>query len=340
MNFSILIKKLFASILYSSGVVEKRLKNYSENKCLILMYHRILPESAINKCIQPGMYVTPDSFRNHLCFIKKYFQIVTLLDLSNRLIKKDVEGNNKPICSLTFDDGWKDFYEYAYPVLKEFRIPATVFLPTSYIGTNQWFWTDRLAYILLQRSERETQNKMQTDPALQEIENLNGSLKFRLEKSIEMLKKFRHDRIDRLLSELSNKWCNSSIIPGRAFLSWEEIQEMQESKIITYGSHTSKHSILTTISANEIQKELIKSKEKLIFENAVENEFVPFCYPNGNFNEDIVKMVENTGYSMAVTTTNGWNRINANPYCLKRIGIHQDMASNLTMFGCKITKVI
>jgi peptidoglycan/xylan/chitin deacetylase (PgdA/CDA1 family) len=98
---------------------------------------------------------------------------------------------------------------------------------------------------------------------------------------------------------------------------------MAQSGLISFGSHTASHRILTTLTDKEIQDELMRSKETLIAEKAVDSSFVPFSYPNGNYNEKIVNMVREAGYSLAVTTDNGWNHRGFNPFTLRRVAIHQ-----------------
>jgi peptidoglycan/xylan/chitin deacetylase (PgdA/CDA1 family) len=183
-----------------------------------------------------------------------------------------------------------------------------------------------------------TQKTTTTDFAVTEIEKLNGAFPFKLEKSIAMLKKMHPNKIDKLLDSLEGRWGSNQKITNRAFLSWEEVREMRISGLISYGSHTASHPILTTLSVDEINEELRQSKKKLISENAVEKSFIPFCYPNGNYNVQIIKMVKDAGYSLAVTTMNGWNNIQTDPFVLKRIGLHNDISSTMAMFACKIVK--
>jgi len=306
------------------------------------MYHRVLPEEKTDG-LQAGIYVKSKTFEAHLTFLKKHFEIISLSELysnpSSPPYRKG-EKSKKPWCILTFDDGWYDFYEYAFPLLKKFQAPATVFLPTDFIGTNKWFWTDRLAEIFLQKHKIISPVPPLVKGGLREVieklENLKGSLELRLERAIEILKAYREEEIEEILSALSARRNIDQDLPSRAFLSWEEVREMAQSGLISFGSHTASHRILTTLTDEEIWDELIRSKEKLIDEKVVDSSFIPFCYPNGNYNEKIEKMVKEAGYSLAVTTESGWNQFGSDPFIHKRIGIHQDISYTEAMFGCRI----
>lgn len=324
------------------------------------MYHRVLP-IGIADGIQPGMYVEPETFEAHLRFVKKHFRIVSLSNLSSNV--ESHRSNSNPVCLLTFDDGYYDLYEYAFPILKTYSLPATVFLPTDFIGTKKLFWTDRLSAIFYQKQREEKKgggaghrvlsNKPAREIPLNEsflpppmknklvnqIENLNGSEESRLEKAIKILKKYRDEKIEEVLAELSTRWNLNPERSERAFLSWEEVREMAQSGLISFGSHTASHRILTTLADEEIWDELTRSKEKLVAEKVVDPSFIPFCYPNGNYNEKIAEMVKEAGYILAVTTKKGWNRFDSDPFTLKRIGIHQDMTSTEAMFECRIAGI-
>jgi hypothetical protein len=160
-----------------------------------------------------------------------------------------------------------------------------------------------------------------------------------MEKAIEVLKAYRNEEIDGFLAELASAFELTPGPPGRPFLTWEEAQEMFRSGLISFGSHTAGHHILTSRTDEEIQRELVVSREKLIAERLVDPSFVPFCYPNGDFTDRIAGMVKDALYSLAVTTRRGWNGPDSDSYRLRRIGVHQDMTSTPAMFGARLAGV-
>jgi len=335
---SIVIKSSIATFVFRTGLVAWKLRRVNNSNFTILMYHRVIPHHEAREGVQPGMYVEPATFEGHVLFLKKHFSIVPIYELPLDHKKIPSALNPKPFCVLTFDDGWHDFYTYAFPILRSYRVPATVFLPTDLIGTEDWFWTDRLAFLFHQRkyvrefkkSRRESRNSL-----VNRIINLRGSFESCKETAIEFLKSYPNEEIEKTLIELSAIWNLSPNPPGRAFLSWEEAREMGGSGLISFGSHTTSHRILTTLNEGEILDELVKSRERLVAEQVVDASFVPFSYPNGNYNARIAELVRDAGYSLAVTTEKGWND-RSDPYALRRVAVHQDMTSTRAMLGCRI----
>ena len=103
----------------------------------ILMYHSIDPEQ--NPCIR-ALIVSPQSFQRQMRFLKKNrYNVITLQALANLL--RDKKKIPPRTLAITFDDGYKDIYEYAFPILKEYNLPATVFIIVNEVGREQ---NDRL----------------------------------------------------------------------------------------------------------------------------------------------------------------------------------------------------
>ena len=288
------------------------------------------------------MYVSPATFECHLAFLKKYFNTISLNYLTAKNGLDGIAKNSKPLCALTFDDGWKDFYDYAFPLLVKYQQPATVFLPTEFIGTRKQFWTDCFTYLLSCR-QATTLEKL-SDPdiliIIKYLDGLRGSFHNRLENGIEYLKGYPLCTIKKVLGGLSEIWRVDIDKSDRDFLNWAEIAEMKDSGLVSFGSHTVSHEILTTLNKKTIKKELIDSRKELLEKNVFDSSCISFCYPNGNYTQEIADMLRSSGYHLAVTTKNGWNHADADKFTLKRVGIHEDMTSTTALFACRIAGLI
>jgi peptidoglycan/xylan/chitin deacetylase (PgdA/CDA1 family) len=307
------------------------------------MYHRVISKAEVGHGLQEGMYVDPTTFDMHVEYLKRNFLIMPLAEIFNNTKASSAKSEDTPVCYLTFDDGWHDFYKYAFPILKAHRIPATVFLPTKYIGSSIFFWTDRIANIFHQMKDmprvKHTRNSME-DRLAKELESFGGSTQEKIEAAIPILKKQDNERLLNTLSRLEKRWEIKPITDKRSFLNWDEVREMSDTGLISFGSHTDNHRILTELRDDEIYQELYESKKKMISEKAVGTDFIPFSYPNGDHDDRVVTIVKEAGYHVAVTTEKGWNSYDAPMFRLNRISIHQDISSSREMFGCRITDLI
>ena len=132
------LKKIICPFLYYTGYFDHRLSKQKE-RAIILMYHRIHEKGdgvGVNKC----------AFERQMEFIKRKMTSIPLTDISDWLLKR------KPLppraIAITFDDGYEDNFTNAYPILREFKIPATIFLTTGQIESTKIFWWDKVNEII------------------------------------------------------------------------------------------------------------------------------------------------------------------------------------------------
>ena len=340
LKFSIRLKSSLATIFYCIGGVTSKLRRISNNDFVILMYHRVITPDCKKEPIQAGMYVEPDTFRLHLQFLKKHFQVISFLELSENLNLDRYHNLHKPLCILTFDDGWLDFYQNAFPLLKEYQVPATVFLPTNFVGTHHYFWTDRLALSLYHANKKMPTVEESNDQLVNRILQLPGPIESRVDKAIKILKDCKSQQIEQTIAYLISIFGYDQSSPNRMFINWQEAREMNRTGVVSFGSHTANHEILTSLDNNELGHQIVSARVKLIAEKVVDQDFIPFCYPNGNYNTHVADMVKAAGYQVAVTTDTGWNNNHSDVFALKRIGIHQDMASTVAMYACRIVGML
>lgn len=317
-------------------VILRKLAAVSPEHCVVLTYHRILPEVERTDSVEPGMYVTPTTLRKHIRFLKQYFDIISIKQAEQIIAGNGRKKFGKPGCVLTFDDGWQDFYIHAWPVLQEEDAPAVVYLPTALIGSKQGFWTDRLAMVLEKAGAgviaRQLGNKLS-----QGIAGSNGSTQQQLSCVIEILKEFPYSKIEKILAVCEQEAGISPDMGGRSFMTWGEVKDVFSAGLVAFGSHTVNHAILTTLSWDEVLEELRNSKDKLVKEQVLQAGSISFCYPNGNYTDEIARQVDDAGYSSAMTCDFGWNAVGEGRRCaLKRISLHQDISSTDYLFAYRL----
>jgi len=292
------------------------------------MYHRVLPqESPARSTEQPGMYVSPETLDLHLSELKRRFELVHL----NEWLRRAKEGSPLPklACALTFDDGWRDNWEFALPVLVRHGAPATIFLVSSYIGTTYRFWPNRLMS-LLQKAFTEPGSVAFPQPLSRIVEPVlaeaAGRGELRADDAdavVQGAKAWDEEKI-RGLVEAAEESCRDVAQVGE-ILDREQIVKMAASGLVRFGSHTATHFRLSgPISLQELEREIVGSRMHL--QDLSGQDIDLFCYPNGETSSRAIELVRRH-YLGAVTTCKGWHSAGCDPHLIPRIGVHEDVSS-------------
>jgi len=304
-------------------------------KATILTYHRVLSVKELEAgYVQPGMYVTAETFAMQMQFLKENFSVIALGELL-RLWSDGGWDAGRRYCVVTFDDGWLDNYLHALPVLKRLGVPATVFLPTEFVGTDRWYWPDQVAWLCVHARWRDEERRRKAAGALErEFPWLAGAGLTAdgagADALIERCKPQPQDRIDALLAAWARQL--EVVIPReRQVIDWAEAQEMSTAGV-SFGSHSATHRILTHLDADEARREIEGSWATLCAKPVAA---VPvFCYPNGDWSAEVARWVEAAGYAAAVTTEFGYEgEGSAERFSLKRINVHDDVTRTPALFA-------
>jgi peptidoglycan/xylan/chitin deacetylase (PgdA/CDA1 family) len=294
---------------------------------VVLMYHRVLPkDSPARKTEEPGMYVSPETFDLHLSELKRRFELVHL----DEWLHRAREGLQLPklACAITFDDGWRDNYEFALPVLAKHQAPATIFLVSSYVGTVQRFWPNRLIS-LLDKAFAEPGSvdfpeplRGIVGPMLVRAELRGALLADDIDRAIQGAKGLDEEQIRSLVEE-TGKSCGDSA-GATEILSWSDVAQMAATGLVRFGSHTMTHLRLGgKISSQELEREIAGSRSELRDTSGQEIDL--FCYPNGEISPEALESVRRH-YLGAVTTRKGWHAAGRDPHLIPRIGVHEDVS--------------
>ena len=330
------IRNISAAIYGLSGLY----RVLHRGRAVILAYHRVLRAEDLGESfIQPGMYVLDDVFEKQMRFLKDAFEIVPLADLLTRW-RTGAWDRRARYCAITFDDGWLDNYLHAYPILRRYGIPATIFLPTAFIGTQARFWWDELTR-LLRRCWLTRQGERPPDG----LPRLLGRYPWlaqlgaeptgeRLDWIVEKFKDVPEQEICEWL-EATRRALDWKVPEQRVLVNWQEVEEMSASGI-SFGSHSSTHRIMTRLSREEIRKELHDSFDSL--RQRPIRSIPVFCYPNGDYNRDVVEEVQQAGYEAAVSGRFGLERgVPDDLWGLKRIGVHNDVSRTPALFALRMS---
>jgi peptidoglycan/xylan/chitin deacetylase (PgdA/CDA1 family) len=305
---------------------------------LVLMYHRVLPQdSPARKTEEPGMYVLPETFDLHITELKRRFELVHL----DEWLRRAREGLPLPklACAITFDDGWRDNYEFALPVLAKHNAPATIFLVSSYIGTPQQFWPNRLMG-LLEKAFVQPGSVDFPEPLSGIIEPLLMRARRRgvlraddIDQAIQGAKRLDEEQV-RSLVEAAAKSCGDRP-EAAAILSRPEVTEMAATGLVRFGSHTMTHLRLGgRIPPQELEREIADSRLQLL--DMLGQGIDLFCYPNGEISPEALDWVRRH-YLGAVTTRGGWHAAGRDPYLIRRIGVHEDVSNTREAFLARVS---
>jgi len=105
-------------------------------KVLVLAYHRVLPEA------QDTLAVSTEQFTRQINFLRRKKYLFLNAETFYRRFVAGTEPLNRKVCLLTFDDGYRDNLQYALPVLRKYKIPATVFVTVNKIGGKEPYYWD------------------------------------------------------------------------------------------------------------------------------------------------------------------------------------------------------
>lgn len=330
-----IVKNIFILIVYYSGALHLMIYVISRirkgHRASILFYHRF-SEHSVDVCELP--YLNIQEFKKQMRHIKKWYSIITMDDLIDRLAMG--KEFSTPSIVITIDDGYLNNYREAYPILKEFNLPAMIYLSTGFIGTENSTWVDDLMDVI-----KISKKKTISVPDLFNGEVLDISTRERkmevFEKIFNNMLNLKHEKKLALMEKFRKLLCVEESLRDaaeRRMLNWNEVIEMNQNNI-HFGAHTISHPTLSKMELLEAKREIRESKEEI--ENRLYCKVWHFAIPNGkegDFNEELKRYCEEIGFKTVVSTEPGVVFVQSDPYFLKRI----NLPPPIHIFACKLAR--
>jgi peptidoglycan/xylan/chitin deacetylase (PgdA/CDA1 family) len=294
---------LASAIAGASRLQHQATKAREQRRPLIVGYHRVVEDFAeASRTEMPSMLISRAMFERHIEWMGRSFRFVSLDEIGEHV--SSGRPFSEPVAAITFDDGYRDVYENAFPTLRRKGIPAAVFVVTDLIGRPVWQTHDRLYYLVnkafsMWDDPRRRLCDLMTElgiPTAQLTRN-RAALSRSMTTVWALLPMLPQTERMRLIASLESHVGNhASSIP--LSMTWPMIHEMRRAGI-TIGSHTRTHVSLPRESCAAVKNELDGSKR--VLEEALHEPINHFAYPDGQFTPQVVDALAQAGYRYAYT---------------------------------------
>lgn len=285
-----------AALLYYSGLVSffRWRMSRSGKRIVILNYHN-----------------ADTNLRNHMLYLRRHYRIMHLEDALEWLYSSQTtnEHDTRTPLVMTFDDGYHDNYTHAFAYAQELQVPITIFLIPAYLDGNgsRYFWWRESRRIVRRAGVKAVtfDDRLFHLDQPEERAQLAKLIDTRLRYSATVAERdaFLHDIYEKLAVP-------STLIAEDLFdqpMTWGEVLKMQESGLVSFGSHTMNHHVLShLINPAEVAYEVTESRKRL--QQNLGREIRVFAYPVGkheSINEGVAEAVHNAGYTWAVMALSG-----------------------------------
>jgi peptidoglycan/xylan/chitin deacetylase (PgdA/CDA1 family) len=331
------LDKRAARLLACSGLLPaiERAEARSTRLVRILVYHRVGDGPDQDHCLDPGLIsTTPEMFARQMAFLKSAYHCLSIDELLEAL--RTGRGVPPRSVMVTFDDGYRDFLELAWPVLHWLQIPSLLFVATDHMeDKGSLYWWDRLYRMCFTTARAQVA--------------LPGVGTYSLESPEARLHAYRA-----LRAHLQRQPCPVTLatvteleraldvevapVGQDHLLTWDEVRALSDAGV-AIGAHTRTHAIVSCLPLAQVRDEIAGAQEAI--QRHFGQTWPVFAYPRGHAEDigtEVMGMLDSLGFEAAMTMIQGHNILGRTPPMgLRRVGI----ASHLTMeeFRLVLTRV-
>ena len=309
-------KTLLGNGLAWSGTTALALRRQSDT-LKILTYHRVLPLHEAMQAPFQALVMPRDHFEAQMAHLARRYRVLTFGDAMKLLQAGELPPR---AVTVTFDDGYVDNYEHAWPVLKKYDIPATLFVVTGVLDRSAFLWWDAIGRAvpdLLHRWRLGWGRQIGLPQGVQDIlaqTAESGDIRSagqRLGTVLNALPREPRLRlIETLLSTTSTTTLNDELM-----LTWEQVRAMRR-KGWEIGAHTVTHAFVDELDESSVRREIQTSIHRV--EQEVNGPVRVFSYPRGRVADHVKTVLRDLGVEAAVSTEPGQNRRGVDLHHLKR----------------------
>jgi len=304
----------------------ERFRRVRKAKYVVLGYHSVGADDFPLYCRLPKRV-----FAEQMRYIRRNYRVLSLRQMLEELENPGAQGQ---CVVVTFDDGYLGTYTDAFPVLKEYGIPATVYLIAGSVESGELAWYDRI-FLQFQKAASDLTVPLDTESHFQLTD-----LRSRVDAATTVVSYLRT-----LPNEERQQWCESmeKAMPLRfgelrgSMMSWDHVREMRDAGIC-FGSHTMTHPAVSRLTPDDLRREV--SDSKWLIENRLDVEVYDFAFPFGRPRDCGTigaEVLSSLGLRSAMTTILGINEPTVDRFRLRRMVQGEDRS--IAMFAYRLQRL-
>jgi len=278
------------------------------------MYHEVLPDDVM---LPAWTIVRESDFKWQMHSLQKNFDVVSMNQALARISGK--YAAKRPFAVVTFDDGYKGNLDTVLPIMESYGLPFLVYIATQAIIENNLYWYDKIISLLNLKKDiygfYEIEGKKEEFSIKQcGAENIRWQAVQRLLIRLKQMSPGERETVVNLITDGREE--GTSIMK---MVTEQDLYRLARSNCVTIGAHTHRHELLDQLTSEEAIETIQTSNEHIF--RMIGCYPTHFAYPNGNFNREVSRLVQATGYETAVTTMRGFWSNTDSVMMIPRIGI-------------------
>jgi peptidoglycan/xylan/chitin deacetylase (PgdA/CDA1 family) len=297
------LKRIVKTTLASPAAWKASARLRGAARTFVLAYHRIgTPDEILN-------HTDAAAFRRQMQWLKRHCLPVA----PSEVLEPGDPSDPRPRVLVTFDDGYRDYYEHAYPVLHDLRIPAANFISTDYADTGRLFWWDVVDFA----GHRSSKTSVTLPWAPHTTFELNDATRLTVLRACKYVIACAPDADrDRLVAEACGMFGvdAAAIDAPRQVMTWDEIRASREWTF--YGGHTHTHVRVSRVDPAILEREISTCRDRLSAEMGAPPAL--FAYPIGDGSDDAREMLPRYGFTTAFTVHKGYVTPEVDPLNIPR----------------------
>jgi peptidoglycan/xylan/chitin deacetylase (PgdA/CDA1 family) len=270
--------RLFAAAFQAvdSTRADRWLRYLSQGRGVIVMFHNVRPRVARTFAPNRRLEITPAFLDLILSELHhEGFDIIPLAAVHDRLRS---DGHASPFAALTFDDGYRDNVEHAWPILRRHGAPWTLFVTTEFAdGRGRLWWVElEEAIIRLDRVVLRLDGEL-LDLPTRTVNEKQGAF----DSIYRRLRTMPEERLRAATANLAGQaGVDARHLTNELCLSWDELQSLAREPDVTIGAHTLSHPMLASCDATTAAREIVESK--VVLEHRLARPVRHLAYPFGD----------------------------------------------------------